>query len=73
MTCDPRPLSDIEMEELSRLVDDRNSRTALNLLAFGGVDSASGLMARLVIAELPERTVLVTAIRRAIRSGKSAD
>ncbi|HEU4522494.1 MAG TPA: hypothetical protein VFT12_10850 [Thermoanaerobaculia bacterium] len=66
MTLETVPLSDDEMEKLSRLVREAANPSARDLLAFTGVRTTAGLIARLISADPSERSVLLTAIRRAI-------
>jgi hypothetical protein len=72
MTLEQEPLNHREIEELGRLLRNPANRSAHDLLAFSGVRTAAGLMARLVIAEPHERNVLLTAIRRALENGDSS-
>ncbi|HUP44371.1 MAG TPA: hypothetical protein VM779_02555 [Thermoanaerobaculia bacterium] len=66
VAVEPLPLTDLELEQLGRLLRNPATPTVHDLLAYGGVRTVSGLMARLVVAEPYERVILLTAIRRAL-------
>ena len=55
-----------EIEKLIAAFEDRRNASAASLLAFAGVQTASGVLARLVLACDEERQVLHRLIRAAL-------
>jgi hypothetical protein len=68
MTLEQEALSAEELGELVEILADDTNPRGLDLLALGGVRSLAGLMTRLAAAEPRERDLLLTAIRRLLKS-----
>lgn len=70
MHQDPPPLSNEELEKLVHLLADRSNRSGRDLLAFSGARSVAGIVTKIMIADGPERRVLLVAIRRALEQAR---
>ena len=70
MTQDPPPLSTQELQELILLVGDRSKAAGRDVLAFTGARSGAGIVAKIMIADPPERRVLLIAVRRALQQAR---
>ncbi len=64
------PLSDREVDQLLKIVENRADHLGRNLLAYTGADSATGLLTRVAAADQRERTLLIAIIRRAIAAAQ---
>lgn len=70
MPHESHPLSNEELRELILLVGDRDSRAGRDVLAFTGARSGTGIVAKIMIADPPERRVLLIVIRRALEQAR---
>lgn len=70
MPQEPQPLSNDELEQLVKLLADRSNRAGRDVLAFSGASSVAGIVTKIMIADPPERSVLLIAIRRALAKAR---
>ena len=65
------PLTEAEILELADLLSDSSNTSGNDLLAFSGARSVAGLVTRIVMADPPQRRVLLVAIRRTLATRRA--